>query len=818
MPGASRDVLPIFIFCLCQLVTGVSTQAISGHGNSLSGSQKQIPIDVGGLRYDDDTSVDVVDRFLDGVPYLVPLSGSKDKLKRGGKFSGHGDRQAMADKSTVTSPSNRNTETRDAVVSEGGRRRQVHTTASSADSTSRLTSHPPETSSPNRRNAGRTGVSGKRLNIDLQVSRSRGGPLITTVLPTSRTQKTGTSREAPYSNLPELLDTDLNSVSETDLVSFDNETDLVSFVNDSDSVNFVNETDLDSIGQAETVTDNRQKDNSTVLRPVAESSLQLSHTKTVVTFQKDKADRRNAGYVKDSRQSNTSNTPTVLEPRPVSRQPITNNTPTVLEPRPISRQPITNNTSTVLEPRPVSRQPITNNTPTVLEPRQVSRQPVTNNTPTVLEPRPVSRQPITNNTPTTLDPRPASRHHNSLPSTPAEPPEFLDSAWEEDSSASKRTASSAEPATEAGPADTQTENDGGLENEDPEEDDSNDTSTCTTCNKSGLAEDLVKKMRIAVFKESLAKKLGINLNESSMEGAVNDARSPAVLPKLPPVILEQTIKANAKESEMGQFLARDQEIIMAGEDLGRDCPRTEVTGCYRFHIKDKVKGAVAEAKLWFYKLKDVNDVKGQTFRVIYLNTNNNSRPQQGPVIAAIDDVYIREGWVQMDITGEMHKWLDTGSPVLAIRCPTCRAKSYTSLFGVRQDYKPLLVLKYASQNQVVSRGKRSSSCDPVSECCKRDLVIRFHEIHMPEVYEPHNLSIGYCFGSCVETHQFTYNHTIFRERARLTGASAGNTMSQQLRSCCVPLVLKDAFLMTIEGNEFVLKVVPKVIVETCGCM
>ncbi|KAK3781001.1 hypothetical protein RRG08_046305 [Elysia crispata] len=65
--------------------------------------------------------------------------------------------------------------------------------------------------------------------------------------------------------------------------------------------------------------------------------------------------------------------------------------------------------------------------------------------------------------------------------------------------------------------------------------------------------------------------------------------------------------------------------------------------------------------------------------------------------------------------------------------------------------------------------------------------------------------------------RFTYNHTSIKQRVRWTQDISDQTR-EQLKPCCVPLHLLDTYILSVENNIIVRKVLPKVIVDRCGCV
>ncbi|CAG5134996.1 unnamed protein product [Candidula unifasciata] len=345
----------------------------------------------------------------------------------------------------------------------------------------------------------------------------------------------------------------------------------------------------------------------------------------------------------------------------------------------------------------------------------------------------------------------------------------------------------------------------------------NDSSECPSCRQHTPTEELIKTMRLNMFKNLLVQKLRwdpASLSDNS------GGRLEENIPIIPDSLVEETLRDNAREYERDEFHARDQEIIIAGEDMGRDCIKLHVTGCYSFHLKGRIRGEVAEAQLWLYKMEDANDMIGQTVTVYELERLKSGRLYHSSMIASLDTM-TKQGWVELNVTRSLVKWVDKrkGTKLIAIRCVTCATRGHRALYGAKHGYKPLLVIKYMKDGHLL-RSKRSISCDPRYECCKLELLVNFQDIGMPHILQPRQLSVGYCFGECNENHSYTSNHTIIRQRVRWSQPSANqHSMNQQLKPCCVPAILKDIFIMTSDGDgSIVRKLLPKVVVETCGCM
>ncbi|CAL1540854.1 unnamed protein product [Lymnaea stagnalis] len=336
---------------------------------------------------------------------------------------------------------------------------------------------------------------------------------------------------------------------------------------------------------------------------------------------------------------------------------------------------------------------------------------------------------------------------------------------------------------------------------------------CPTCGNQGMTEDEVKELRLSMFTDLLLQKLRMSPEDLTQ-------RSEKPIPKLPDEVFEQKFKDKRWDDVPEDFYARDEEVIITGEDMGRNCIKKDSTGCYSFDLQDKVKNTgIASAHLWFYKAKDRADVSGQTFIVYELGLARSGLLQEKSQIAR-KELQTMGDWVNINVTRYVTSWLEkrTANQMLAVRCKTCATRNYKALYGAKHGYKPILVIKYLKGFYDV-RKKRTETrtCNPQTECCKGNLTADFEALNMHNILQPKTLSVGYCYGYCDGIDQFTYNHTSIKQRIRWLH-STESSMREQLKPCCVPLILKDTFIMTYENEKIVTKILPKVIVEKCGCM
>lgn len=333
-----------------------------------------------------------------------------------------------------------------------------------------------------------------------------------------------------------------------------------------------------------------------------------------------------------------------------------------------------------------------------------------------------------------------------------------------------------------------------------------------------MTEEEVKIIRTNMVAELMAQKL--RLNPQDLVGlSTNKSLDKLKLPMLPLAILDETRERNSLIKEEDDFYARDQEAIVTGVDMGKDCIGMRSTGCYDFKFNGEVKGEVESAELWLYKTHDRRDITEQTFIVYELERPRGSSFLSRRNLIAREGTSTKEGWVKLNVTQPVQRWLEKrrDGEMLAIRCKTCETHNYRAIFGTKHGYKPLLIIKYVDKYSKRTR-RSQETCNPVTECCRRPLTVVFNEINLPIVMHPYNLSIGYCYGFCDGIDGFTFNHTAIRQRSARWTPNMTENMREQLKPCCVPLQLRDTSILTLENDVMVRKVLPNVIVHRCGCV
>ncbi|KAK7100160.1 uncharacterized protein [Littorina saxatilis] len=337
---------------------------------------------------------------------------------------------------------------------------------------------------------------------------------------------------------------------------------------------------------------------------------------------------------------------------------------------------------------------------------------------------------------------------------------------------------------------------------------------CVGCTKHGATISQARKLHTQILKAQLLDKLRL----------VPTFTKRPWPPKLP----DQVFPDPPQRDHTGyddQYYAKPTQLLVFGRDLGpRHRLRKAGTGSYQFGLTGKVKGHVTSAALWVYKMKDAHDVHEQTLVITDLHFSKRRRLRERSLVARLD-THVKEGWLRFDVTRLVQGWLKGKTPaslqMLAIRCKTCHRTNYRAIFGVKSNFRPVLVVEENGEDSDDDkRRERREACDPNTRCCKFDLTIQFHDLGVHEILRPRSIKADYCHGFCERPDAYYHNYTLIIQRMRFGSyAPLEAEMFERLRPCCVPVVLREASIMHYinDGLDTQVSVVPNLLVEKCGC-
>ena len=190
------------------------------------------------------------------------------------------------------------------------------------------------------------------------------------------------------------------------------------------------------------------------------------------------------------------------------------------------------------------------------------------------------------------------------------------------------------------------------------------------------------------------------------------------------------------------------------------------------------------------------------------------------------------GWRRLDITETVQRWfLRPGERLqLLVDCSSCGGEFEASLFTQRKHkgaHKPRSRRAEASHRPFIvthtsptpsKRVRRALQCDKTTaQCCKQNLYISFEELGWEDwIIAPNGYQANYCKGSCssiyrtLDSFNDFYSHvTEELRRLNLPGPVTG---------CCAPTRLSSMSLIYLdEASNIIMREVPRMVVEECGC-
>lgn len=245
---------------------------------------------------------------------------------------------------------------------------------------------------------------------------------------------------------------------------------------------------------------------------------------------------------------------------------------------------------------------------------------------------------------------------------------------------------------------------------------------------------------------------------------------------------------------------------------------------------------VEQANVWlFLRLAKTNRSRAKvTIRLFQqrLLANGRAAPPQDDVLLAEKTVDTRRsGWHTFPVSSAVQSLLESQrSSTLSLRasCPLCADAGATLVLvsGATQrdqSHRPFLmaVVRQGDGADSRRRRKRGLECDgKVKVCCKRQFYVNFKDIGWSDwIIAPPGYHANYCEGDCPSHVASMAGSTLsFHSTVISHYRMRGYSPFQNLKSCCVPTVLRAmSMLYYNEEQRIIKKDIPKMIVEECGC-
>ena len=173
-----------------------------------------------------------------------------------------------------------------------------------------------------------------------------------------------------------------------------------------------------------------------------------------------------------------------------------------------------------------------------------------------------------------------------------------------------------------------------------------------------------------------------------------------------------------------------------------------------------------------------------------------------------------EGWVELEIPVDKHKW-NRHRQYFEISTKPLQASSNRTVARDSQ-HRPMLLLAITKAGRS-SRAPRSiGECTTgQTSCCMKDFVVNFTHIGWNSwIIWPPAFDAHYCAGECsVSTRHFLKDHAEI-----IALLKQYNQAASDMRVCCVANDISSLSVIYLGNGDVVLRRHIDIVVENCGCL
>ncbi|XP_037925991.1 growth/differentiation factor 8 [Hermetia illucens] len=334
-----------------------------------------------------------------------------------------------------------------------------------------------------------------------------------------------------------------------------------------------------------------------------------------------------------------------------------------------------------------------------------------------------------------------------------------------------------------------------------------------------VSEDELTKLRIEYVKNQILEKLRL------------DEQPKITKRDLPrPVYEGATIRGDvqSQSKDYDDYYARTSQKFIFLEQERTECDRVSHSPaiCFQFKIDSDFEASdVSTAELWIYKNSNKNDLNyNQSFVVseLHLSDNNDTLPNVEPI--AIQPIGTEAGWIKIDIAWATKQWFNNRFPshIIQISCPSCKMNiNEGSLLSTANDFRPFILID-ATNRRKHHRQKRYVDCsEGVTECCREKLFISFAEMGWDNwILQPRGYDAYFCRGTCSTLASVALTTSYYGSvLKKLIFARQGRgERTLELIPCCSARKFSSLQLLYLDSNKTaILKTLPNMVVEVCGC-
>ncbi|XP_038057313.1 inhibin beta B chain-like [Patiria miniata] len=313
-------------------------------------------------------------------------------------------------------------------------------------------------------------------------------------------------------------------------------------------------------------------------------------------------------------------------------------------------------------------------------------------------------------------------------------------------------------------------------------------------------EEIERLARLEMLKRTILEQLGLD-------------RPPNVTrpkPDVPAVVLNRLL-LDGEQHNHPRRLTRthpSQIVVFADED-NADCgPDVSEESCFRFKVPDQTDDSVVfSSHIWVYV---THAPEGAS---VFVGRPEHHYGNKWRVLAS-KKLYSQEGWVELQIPVDKHKW-NRPHHYFEISTKPLHAGGNST---VARDlhHRPMLLLAKVKNSRSARTGRSVGLCTTgQTSCCMKTFVADFVEIGWDSwILTPLSFNARYCSGECgVSSRHFLKDH------AEMIALLMEHDQAEpDMSLCCVANEISGLAVLYFGDSDSVHQRFIDVVVENCGCL
>ncbi|XP_018900941.2 inhibin beta C chain [Bemisia tabaci] len=348
-----------------------------------------------------------------------------------------------------------------------------------------------------------------------------------------------------------------------------------------------------------------------------------------------------------------------------------------------------------------------------------------------------------------------------------------------------------------------------------------DRTTCPRCAlhrqalEASLSEAELASSRVEYIKQQILKKL--RLKEPPLVKRRASVPAHAFQTQPPPDRPEDEF-----EDDGDDFYGKTGRIVLFPLQEENECPSFGANGtstdCSTYELPGQaVDEHVVSAVLWIHIVFEQQTRPNLENEIsIDLSFDNRGDHQ---FTYNYQSSSLTDGWMKIDLVPQVRRWLEEGDLTHHIKT-TCKNCEPDVKISSDHDSRPFLILNTEPMNRT-RRLKRNVSCAPgIKECCREGLYLSFKDIGWSNwIIYPNGYQAYFCKGSCSEATSLTVSGSHYTTIVQRLLHTTPRTQNLGLVPCCTATKLSSMTLLYMDkDNSWTEKIIPNMIVESCGCM